>query len=50
MGKEQVSIPEVVEEVSEGICDKYCRFRHELEEEKLMEKCGECPLDRLGGF
>lgn len=32
---------------AEVFCDDYCRFPRELDQEKLLEHCMECPLVRL---
>lgn len=32
---------------AEVFCDDYCRFPRELDREKLLEHCMECPLLRL---
>ncbi|MFQ8996310.1 MAG: hypothetical protein ACLR6L_09460 [Agathobaculum sp.] len=31
---------------AEVFCDDYCRFPRELDQEKLLERCMECPLVR----
>ena len=31
----------------EKICDGYCRYPSELDQEELDAKCGECPLAAL---
>lgn len=44
------SVREVLTEVSEDICDNYCKFRHTGDEEYLCDVIREgkdCPLDRL---
>ena len=33
--------------VAEVFCDEYCRYPRELDQEKLLERCMECPLVRL---
>ncbi len=32
---------------AEVFCDDYCRYPRELDQEKLLEQCMECPLVRL---
>lgn len=32
---------------AEVFCDEYCRYPRELDQEKLLERCMECPLVRL---
>ena len=37
---------------AEVFCDEYCRYPRELDQEKLLERCMECPpvrLTALGG-
>ena len=47
------SIAEVIEEVKESICNDYCRYPHEWNEEERgielceSEICQNCPLNRL---
>lgn len=44
------SVREVLTEVSEDICDNYCKFRNTGDEEHLCDVIREgkdCPLDRL---
>jgi hypothetical protein len=50
--QEHPTISEIVEEVKEQICDQYCKYRetaekHEIGFDALIEKCGDCPLNRL---
>ena len=32
---------------AEVFCDEYCRYPRELDQDKLLERCMECPLVRL---
>lgn len=51
MGEAKRSIIEIIEEVKEDICDKYCKYPSMYTpdewEDKIDELCGECPLSRL---
>lgn len=43
-------ITEILREVSEDICDNYCKFRDTADEDCLCDAIregGGCPLDRL---
>lgn len=43
-------IGEILREVSEDICDNYCKYRETADEECLCDvirEGGSCPLDRL---
>lgn len=47
---EEKTISQTIEEVSEDICDNYCKYRDTADEDNLCERTrnGEnCPLDRL---
>lgn len=44
------SIREILREVSEDICDNYCKYRETADEECLCDvirEGGSCPLDKL---
>ncbi len=44
------SIRQILQEVSDDICDNYCKYRDTGDEDGLCELTrngGECPLDRL---
>lgn len=44
------SIRQILEEVSEDICDNYCKYRDTANEENLCDLIrdgGTCPLDKL---
>ncbi len=44
------SIRQILEEVSEDICDNYCKYRDTADEENLcalIRDGGTCPLDKL---
>lgn len=44
------SLREILREVSENICDNYCKYRETVDEECLCDVIrdgGSCPLDRL---
>lgn len=45
------SVMQIIEEIKEDICSNYCKmpeqFTPEEWEEKFMEVCSNCPLDRL---
>lgn len=44
------SMREILREVSEDICDNYCKFRETADEDCLCDVIrngGSCPLDRL---
>lgn len=52
MGTKKVveSVKEILAEVSEDICDNYCKYRETADEECLCDvirEGGTCPLDRL---
>lgn len=48
-----MSITEIIEEVKEQICNDYCRYPREWDEEEQgcdlseSETCANCPLNRL---
>lgn len=47
------TVPDIIEEVKIEMCEEYCRFPHEWDEEVEQEtledgKCVKCPLNRLG--
>ena len=46
---ENKTIPEIIEEIKEQICDKYCKYPGEYKDpDELIEKeCENCPLCRL---
>lgn len=54
---EQKSIPEMLQEIAETMCDGYCKWPNEYlsrfkdpedaNEVMLEEKCGSCPMGRL---
>lgn len=44
------SVRQMLQEISEDICDNYCKYRDTADEECLCDVIrggGECPLDRL---
>ena len=43
------TVNEIIEEVKCEICDKYCRYPFEIEDEEELLKfyCENCPLGRL---
>ena len=51
MADKQKSVVNVIEEVMNEVCDKYCKFPEQYtdeDEEKLYEKhCNNCPLNKL---
>lgn len=57
MGENKITVEHIVEEVSEEICEKHCKwpeaYRSENEDPDiawnkcLTEKCDNCPLRRL---
>ena len=47
MNKEK-SITQILDDVKSEICDKYCKYPYEIEDEAdLDEICKNCPLERL---
>lgn len=44
-----VTIPALLEQMAEEICDRYCRYpdQYAVEEELHMEKCVKCALKRV---
>lgn len=44
----KLTIPEIVEEVKQEMCDIYCKYPDVLEEDVLWSTCEKCPLGRLG--
>lgn len=51
MGRmEEISIAKIAEQVSENICDNFCKYRETCDENRECEwirSGNECPLDRL---
>lgn len=45
--EKNLTISDITEEVMSEICEKYCRFPFELEQDELDKRCSECPLNRL---
>ena len=44
------TIPEIVEDVKTAICDEYCKYPNEYEDNEILEViCEKCPLNRLDG-
>lgn len=43
------TVPDILDEIVEQMCDEYCRFPYEIEDEDRLykEKCENCPLTRL---
>lgn len=35
------------DDIKAEFCDTYCKMPHECTEDELLEKCENCPLDRL---
>ena len=47
MDKEK-SITQILDDVKSEICDKYCKYPYEVEDEADLDKiCENCPLERL---
>lgn len=49
---EEKSISDIVEEIKMDICDHYCKWPNEWDEEELSKiledgKCADCPLSKL---
>ena len=48
-----ITVSEIIEEIKVAMCNDYCRFPNEFDEEKEgcelyeSEICGNCPLNRL---
>lgn len=40
---------DVVDAVIEEMCDRYCKYPKEADEDELMDICENCPLNRLQG-
>lgn len=50
MSELQKTIADIITEVSEEICDNFCKYRDTADEENLCDytrEGKECPLDRL---
>ncbi len=50
MGKLNQSIQEIIQKVTEDICDNYCKYRDTADEDFLCDviRSGKsCPLDKL---
>lgn len=46
--EEPKTIAEILEEVSNELCDHYCKYPNEItNQEELKEKCLNCPLRKL---
>lgn len=46
--EEPKTVTEILEEVSNKICDHYCKYPNEItDQEELKEKCLNCPLRKL---
>lgn len=45
--EKKLTISDITEEVMTEICEKYCRFPFELEQDELDKRCSDCPLNRL---
>lgn len=46
--EEPKTIPEILEEVSNEICDHYCKYPNEItDQEEMQQKCINCPLQKL---
>lgn len=47
--EERKTISDILEEVKEQMCDKYCKYSEQAkdEEELWNEICDKCPLNRL---
>ena len=44
------TIPEIVEDVKTAMCDEYCKYPNEYEDNEILEViCEKCPLNRLDG-
>lgn len=42
------TVTDILEEVSNKICDHYCKYPNEItDQEELKEKCLNCPLRKL---
>ncbi len=49
MSEEQKTASDIIEEVKCEICDHYCRYPYEIDDEDTLynEYCKNCPLGRL---
>ena len=45
--KSTPTITELLETILFEICDKYCKYPNELEQEELDKKCENCPLTKI---
>jgi hypothetical protein len=46
--EKSLSVSDIIEEVVCEICNEYCRFPFEIEDEdELLKKCENCSLNRL---
>lgn len=46
--EKQKSVTELIEEVREEICDKYCKYSDRgLSDDEIEELCTNCPLNKL---
>lgn len=46
---DKVNVINIITEVCEEMCDKYCKYREESwdDEDKLAAVCESCPLNKL---
>lgn len=50
MSEETKTTPEIIEEVKEQICDYYCKYPFEYQDNEILEViCNKCPLNKLEG-
>ena len=48
MEEQKMTIDQIVEEVKEEMCDKYCKYPEEYEGSEMIDViCVDCPLNRL---
>jgi hypothetical protein len=46
--QKRIAVSDIIEDVVCEICNEYCRFPFEIEDEdELLKKCENCPLNRL---
>jgi len=46
--QKSITVSDIIEDVVCEICNEYCRFPFEIEDEdELLKKCENCPLNQL---
>ena len=47
--EKKLTVSDVLEECVQEICEKYCRFPFEIDDNEVLlhEYCDKCPLNRL---